>query len=248
MLPSPSPGPPLLSASWSPPLPCGIGLAVWAGEPAARDGRDAAPRRSASAAWGPRRARAGNGRGCAPRRRASARRGARMGLRTSRMPRVSLRAPPLAGPAASGGAGRAPSAGQETWSLLLPWGAAGYRPVPLSRHRVEAADELAVAPTMPCQRPRAIAASPPAHTWPAGIPAFLLPGTGRGRPLVQRAAALRPDRRGSAARAAHGAPSVVAPSLLRPAGASRGSCPLVTVVVLGLPLYRARDRHARAAK
>ena len=32
MLPSPSLGPPLLSASWSPPLPCGIGLAVGAGE------------------------------------------------------------------------------------------------------------------------------------------------------------------------------------------------------------------------
>src|SRR6516164_5238270 len=31
MLPSPSLGPPLLSASWSPPLPCGMGLAVWAG-------------------------------------------------------------------------------------------------------------------------------------------------------------------------------------------------------------------------
>jgi hypothetical protein len=29
MLPSPSLGPPLLSPSWSPPLPCGIGLAVW---------------------------------------------------------------------------------------------------------------------------------------------------------------------------------------------------------------------------
>src|SRR5205807_1436374 len=29
--PSPSLGPPLLSASWSPPLPCGTGLAVWAG-------------------------------------------------------------------------------------------------------------------------------------------------------------------------------------------------------------------------
>src|SRR5690242_2768955 len=31
MLPSPSLGPPLLSPSWSPPLPCGMGLAVWAG-------------------------------------------------------------------------------------------------------------------------------------------------------------------------------------------------------------------------
>src|SRR6516165_3973101 len=31
MLPSPSLGPPLLSASWSPPLPCGMGLAVFAG-------------------------------------------------------------------------------------------------------------------------------------------------------------------------------------------------------------------------
>src|SRR5215471_2286051 len=31
MLPSPSLGPPLLSASWSPPLPCGMGLAGWAG-------------------------------------------------------------------------------------------------------------------------------------------------------------------------------------------------------------------------
>jgi hypothetical protein len=31
MLPSPSLGPPLLSASWSPPLPCGMGLPVWAG-------------------------------------------------------------------------------------------------------------------------------------------------------------------------------------------------------------------------
>jgi hypothetical protein len=31
MLPSPSLGPPLLSASWSPPLFCGMGFAVWAG-------------------------------------------------------------------------------------------------------------------------------------------------------------------------------------------------------------------------
>src|SRR6266487_427401 len=31
MLPSPSLGPPLLSASWSPPLPCGMGLAAGAG-------------------------------------------------------------------------------------------------------------------------------------------------------------------------------------------------------------------------
>src|SRR5882724_10525951 len=31
MLPSPSLGPPLLSASWSPPLSCGMGFAVWAG-------------------------------------------------------------------------------------------------------------------------------------------------------------------------------------------------------------------------
>jgi hypothetical protein len=31
MLPSPSLGPPLLSASWSPPLPCGMGFAGWAG-------------------------------------------------------------------------------------------------------------------------------------------------------------------------------------------------------------------------
>src|SRR6185437_5552206 len=31
MLPSPSLGPPLLSASWSPPLPCWMGFAVWAG-------------------------------------------------------------------------------------------------------------------------------------------------------------------------------------------------------------------------
>src|SRR5690242_8000558 len=31
MVPSPSLGPPLLSASWSPPLPCGMGSAVWAG-------------------------------------------------------------------------------------------------------------------------------------------------------------------------------------------------------------------------
>ena len=31
MLPSPSLGPPLLSASWSPPLPCGMGLAGWVG-------------------------------------------------------------------------------------------------------------------------------------------------------------------------------------------------------------------------
>src|SRR6185312_7840399 len=31
MLPSPSLGPPLLSPSWSPPLPCWMGFAVWAG-------------------------------------------------------------------------------------------------------------------------------------------------------------------------------------------------------------------------
>src|SRR5580700_8535824 len=31
MLPSPSLGPPLLSGSWSPPLPCGMGLAGGAG-------------------------------------------------------------------------------------------------------------------------------------------------------------------------------------------------------------------------
>jgi len=42
---------------------------------------------------------------------------------------------------------------------------------------------------MPRQRPRAIAASPQPHTWPAGIPAFLPPATGRSGLLGQRVAA-----------------------------------------------------------
>src|SRR5215470_8661319 len=49
MLPSPSLGPPLLSGSWSPPLPCGIGFVVAAG--AVTDGAGAAGVACAGRAW-----------------------------------------------------------------------------------------------------------------------------------------------------------------------------------------------------
>jgi len=89
----------------------------------------------------------------------------------------------------------------------------GHRPRPPASPCVEAAHEPALVPTVPRPRARAIAASTQCHTWPAGTPAFRLPATGRSGSPVSVGCRRRPDRHGSAARAAYGARSTVAAAL-----------------------------------